>query len=148
MLSMDPNTYENYQMDEAYQAGGANELITLMKKQNRMMKILMICMAGIMAIMLLSAVILVPKTVRILGEADAAMKNVQVAVENLAEVSEALAEADLSGMIEDTRALVNESSIGIAEAIGKLNQIEFGTLNKAISDFQAVVEPMARLFGR
>ncbi len=145
---MDPNTYENYQMDESYQAGGASELITLMQKQNRMMKILMICMAGIMAIMLLSAVILVPKTVRILGEADAAMKNVQVAVENLAEVSEALAEADLSGMIEDTRALVNESSIGITEAIGKLNQIEFGTLNKAISDFQAVVEPMARLFGR
>lgn len=145
---MDPNTYENYQMDDSYQAGGAGELITLMKKQNRMMKILMICMAGIMAIMLLSAVILVPKTVRILGEADAAMKNVQVAVENLAEVSEALAEADLSGMIEDTRALVNESSIGITEAIGKLNQIEFGTLNKAIGDFQAVVEPMARLFGR
>lgn len=124
------------------------ELIALMKKQNTLMKSLLGCMGVIAVVVLLTAALLVPRAVSVLSQADGVMRNAQTAVENLTEVSQELADADIAGMIQDTRMLVNESSVGIADTMEKLNRIEFDTLNQAIGDFQKAVAPLAKLFGR
>lgn len=124
-----------------------DKLIRLMKKQNRLMRVMLLCLIIVTVVTVGAAGLLLPRTMRVMKNADEAIKNAQVAVENMAEISQELADADLAGMIEDTRVLVNESSAGIADAMKKLDQIEFDKLNKAIGDFQAVVEPLARLFG-
>ena len=63
-------------------------------------------------------------------------------------VSSDLAQADLSGMLEHVDSLAQTSEEGMAEALEKISALDIESLNEAIRDLQAVVEPMARLFGR
>lgn len=117
------------------------ELILLMRRQNRLMKALLSCFLIITILSVMTAAILLPRTFRIMNQAE-------TAVANLTAVSESLAEADLDGMIKDTRTLIQDSSAGITQTMEKLDQIEFDKLNQAISDFQATIAPLAKLFGR
>lgn len=74
--------------------------------------------------------------------------NVSAVMDNLEDVTAQLAEADLGGMAEDVSELVHTSQSGVEEALAKLNKIDLETLNKAIEDLAAVVEPLANFFGR
>jgi len=78
-----------------------------------------------------------------LAEADVA-----AVMTNLERVTDQLAEADLGGMAGDVSELVHTSQAGVEEALGKLNSIDLDTLNDAIEDLAAVVEPLARFFGK
>ncbi|MDL2257989.1 hypothetical protein LJC42_02375 [Eubacteriales bacterium OttesenSCG-928-K08] len=80
----------------------------------------------------------------------------------LSTLASQLEEADLPGLVEETRVLVEgaqetvnsaqsaivDSTQGIDSALSSINEIDFKTLNKAITDLHAVVEPLARLFNR
>ena len=74
--------------------------------------------------------------------------NVSAVMDNLEDVTAQLAEADLGGMAEEVGELVHTSQSSVEEALAKLNEIDLETLNKAISDLAAVVEPLANFFGR
>ena len=69
--------------------------------------------------------------------------------------TEELSAADLPALIDDARTLVNDAHSSLtgaasstAEALKKLNTLDIETLNEAIADLAAVVEPLSRLFGR
>ena len=64
---------------------------------------------------------------------------------NLETVTQDLASADLSSMVEGVNTLAVNSQSAIAEAMKKLDLIDIDTLNKAIEDLADVVEPLAKV---
>ena len=53
----------------------------------------------------------------------------------------------INTMVDGINSLVTTNSENLAEAIAKLNGIDFETLNKAIADLEATVQPLANFFG-
>ncbi len=53
------------------------------------------------------------------------------------------AEGDFKLMVENVDSLVSASQTGINETMQKLNAIDFNKLNRAISDFSAVVQKLS-----
>ena len=70
----------------------------------------------------------------------------EVVLENLTEVTDQLAGMDLGIMVENVDELVITSQAGVEQAIEQLNAIDFETLNQAIEDLSAVIEPLANFF--
>ena len=52
---------------------------------------------------------------------------------------------DFTGMVEDVDTLVTTAQSSLEQTMGKLNSIDFDTLNNAIEDLAKVVEPMSKL---
>jgi len=70
----------------------------------------------------------------------------EVVLENLTEVTDQLAGMDLGTMVENVDELVTTSQAGVEQAMEQLNAIDFETLNQAIEDLAAVIEPLANFF--
>lgn len=64
---------------------------------------------------------------------------------DLETVAATLAQADLGSMVENVDALVQTAQQSLALTMEKLNTIDFATLNQAIADLAAVVEPLAKI---
>lgn len=111
------------------------------KKQYRLTRLIAVMVTGIFLLAFLSAAVLVPRAAAALEKADETLAK-------LDEVAEGLAETDLPGLIKRTDGLLTDSGEGLQEALEKVNAIDIETLNKAIGDLQAIVAPLARLFGR
>lgn len=69
----------------------------------------------------------------------------ETVMEDLGVVAEALAAADLGGIVENVNLLAAESQSVVADAMKKLDTIDIATLNKAIKDLADVVEPLAKV---
>lgn len=69
----------------------------------------------------------------------------ETVMEDLGVVAEALAAADLGGIVENVNILAAESQSAVADAMKKLDTIDIATLNKAIKDLADVVEPLAKV---
>ena len=69
----------------------------------------------------------------------------EAVMEDLGVVAEALAAADLGGIVENVNILAAESQSAVADAMKKLDTIDIATLNKAIKDLADVVEPLAKV---
>lgn len=87
-------------------------------------------------VFVLSVVSILPSVFRTLNSAETALNNANTAI----------LQAQVT--LEDVSDLVVDSQKQINGAMEKLNSIDFESLNKAIKDLQAVVEPMADLFGK
>jgi len=70
----------------------------------------------------------------------------EVVLKNLTEVTDQLAGMDLGAMVENVDELVITSQAGVEQAMNTLNSIDFDTLNQAIEDLAAVIEPLANFF--
>lgn len=131
-------------MDEKYYA--------LMKKQNSLLRAILLVFVLLTVLMGAALFLVVPKTVAVLNNADIAIKKADAIMtdlegveKDLEKVTTQLSEADITGLIENTQVMVEESQGTLKTATDKLNSIDFDTLNKAISDLQAVVEPLANM---
>ena len=69
----------------------------------------------------------------------------EIILDNMETVTQELADADLTGMVENVNDLTEESQTVVADAMEKLDTIDIATLNKAIKDLAAVVEPLAKI---
>ena len=69
----------------------------------------------------------------------------EVILDNMETVTQELADANLTGMVENVNDLTEESQTVVADAMEKLDTIDIATLNKAIKDLAAVVEPLAKI---
>ena len=69
----------------------------------------------------------------------------ETVMEDFGVVAEALAAADLGGIVENVNILAAESQSAVADAMKKLDTIDIATLNKAIKDLADVVEPLAKV---
>ena len=117
------------------------QYINYMKKQCNALRVIAVLVAGIFLVVLISAVQLVPRATDTLAQAEEVLGN-------LAQVTEELEKANLPGLIENLDTLVGESGEGIQDAMEKLGTVDIDTLNEAIGDLQAIVEPLAKLFVR
>lgn len=125
-------------MDEN-QAVQSGQILEQLKNQNRMMRALLIVVSALLAVMIIAGAVLVPKTVRLMGEA-------QTAVENLTEVSGQLARTDINKLVKDTEAFLKEAGDGITDTVEIMETIDFEGLNSAIGDLQATASALASLF--
>ena len=69
-------------------------------------------------------------------------------ISDLETVSNQMANANLGSIVEEVNGLVQSSQASLEQTMGKINSIDFETLNKAIQDLSKVVQPLANLFGR
>lgn len=81
----------------------------------------------------------------LLPQVNAVIDQTQTVLGNLEQTTQALAAADLGGMVANVDTLVATGQESLQQTMEKLNTIDFDALNKAISDLADVVEPMSRL---
>ncbi len=82
----------------------------------------------------------------LMTELETNLASLEGSIENLDVISGQLADSDLQGMVENVNELAVSSQKNIGDAVQKLDAIDFDTLNKAIKDLAAVVEPLAKFF--
>lgn len=124
-----------------------DEMMRTLRKQNFWMRITALCMAGIFAVALLSAVILIPRATKVLENATQTLEEADVAVQELNKTATELAKVDIEGLVSDTQVLIDNSTNGISQALEKLNAVDIETLNNAISSLNSIVSPLSKLFG-
>ena len=88
---------------------------------------------------------LLPQVLAILPQIDGVLNQMQGVLTDLGTTTEQLAQIDLSGMVTGVDTLVTTAQQGLNETFGKLDTIDFATLNKAIADLAAVVEPLSKI---
>ena len=117
------------------------ELIRLQAKSSKSGKILVAIMSVIVAIVIATAIIVLPPALRILNEtntlvtsAEQTIGEVDVMIKGIQNVT-----GGISELVEDNREAVTESVL-------KLKDIDIESLNKSIKEFADVLEPLANFF--
>ena len=72
--------------------------------------------------------------------------HMRTTLNNLESVTAQLTSMDLEGMIVNVDELVSVGRETLTETAGMLDSLDMETLNRAIRDLAAVVEPLARFF--
>lgn len=106
---------------------GNEELVSLMKRQLRVQKIHMILTAIILAVLAVSAVVIVPKTVNTITKVDKSLDTLNSTV--LPAVSK-LDMAELNGTVSDLKKAING--------------IDIDSLNDAIKNLDVTLKPLAQ----
>lgn len=117
------------------------------KQRKYMRRLLHFMQATVLAVVIL-IVLAAGSIVSVLPRLNEVSRQTEEVIANLEVVTGQLAEANLAGMIENVNTLVISSESGMQEALGKIDAINLEALNQSIEDFSAVVEPLARLFGK
>ncbi len=124
----------------------------LLEKQVSSSKKQSIIVSALMLVVAIALILLTVQLGGILEEANSAIAEITSLTKELSTILE---NTQLTELLNNANALIVESGDalkealeGVDEALGTVSQIDIESLNKAISDLQKVVEPLARLFGR
>ena len=109
---------------------------TYLKKQLNMMKVLMFAMAGIFLMLLVAVAVLVP-------DVTATLDNANIALEQISSTAQ-----EMDNVLNSVETLVEDSSVGVSQALDNMNSIDFEKLNRSIEDFNNVVSPLSSFFSR
>ncbi|MBQ0028713.1 MAG: hypothetical protein KBS96_08950 [Lachnospiraceae bacterium] len=120
------------EMNEVQQTGLLVTLEKLQKKQLFYQRV----SSFLILVFVLSFISILPTVFSTLKSAGTALDNANTAI----------LQAQVT--LEDVSDLAVSSQSQINGAMDKLNSIDFESLNEAIRDLQAIVEPMADLFGK
>ena len=71
-----------------------------------------------------------------------------VSLKNLEQLTAELNEADLGGTVENINNLTIQATGDLSASMERLNSVDLETLNEAIDNLNATVEPLARFFGK
>ena len=107
-----------------------------LKKQLNMMKVLMFAMKGIFLMLLIAVAVLVPSITSTLDNANAALEQISYTAQ------------EMDSVLNSVESLVEDSSIGVSEALENMNSIDFEKLNRSIEDFNNVISPLSSFFSR
>lgn len=88
-------------------------------------------------------VLLLVKIRQFLPQLELLASQAELVLTNLEAVTGELQKLDMDSMVENINSLVITSQTGVEEALGTIKEIKFDTLNQAIEDLAAVVQPMA-----
>lgn len=88
---------------------------------------------------------ILPEITETLPQINTVIGQMQTVLGNLESTTDQLASMDLQTMVSDVDALVVTGQQSLEQTMEKLNSIDIATLNKAIADLAAVVEPLAKL---
>ena len=134
-------------MEENQERISETELLTEIRnetrKQVKFAKISAAFIGGIFVIILVAAIILVPRVSVTLQHADQLIGNANLALAEITRMSNSV--GDMSKKVDQ---LVADNSEKLTESVEKLSSIDFAGLNKAIKDLQDAVGPFANLMNR
>ena len=71
-----------------------------------------------------------------------------VSLKNLEQLTAELNEADLGGTVENINNLTIQATGDLSASMERLNSVDLETLNEAIDNLNATVEPLAKFFGK
>lgn len=111
-----------------------------LKRQRRYLRFIAAILAVFMSGVILFIAIAAPRINTIISE-------VETASESLDEISRQLTDADIPSMIDKISRLAENSDQIVSRAAQNMDKIDFDKLNKAITDLQAVISTLARVFG-
>ena len=97
-------------------------------------------------LLLLTVAKIVPDIKSLSDEISGIAAQAESVLTNLETVTEELAEADFSTMVQNMDDLVLTSQEGVSKALEKMEAMDIEALNKAVANLAAVVEPMAKFF--
>jgi methyl-accepting chemotaxis protein len=126
------------------------KLYDLVKKQLFYQRISTCCIAGILLVAIIVAVVMVPKVNKTVDHVNEAIAQVNT-VANKAEKSLENVDVMVEGIIKATdnmNSLVEENAEEITQATKSMSEIDFEGLNKAISDLQTAVAPLVTFFSK
>ena len=113
------------------------------KKQLFYTRILTVVLGAILASFIIALCIILPPAVRAINHIDDAVTE---AADTLEKADKAIDGVNsMTGQVTD---FIETNSESVSESMKKLQDVDFDGLNKAISDLESVVSPMAKLFGR
>lgn len=115
------------------------EILKSQKKNTRAQQIAMSACCVMAGILLIACIILVPRAVSLMHQAETAIAGVN---ELTAQMQVSLAGVDT--LTQDLDILVVTNTEEVQQAVQKLNGIDFDALNQAITDLRDVVEPLAK----
>ena len=113
------------------------------KKQIFYTKILTVVLAAILAAFIVALCVILPPAVRMINHADEALEEATDTLNNANEAIEGV-----NSMTSVVTSFIETNSETVSDSMKKLQSVDFEGLNNAISDLEAVVEPMANLFGK
>ncbi len=87
--------------------------------------------------------ILLLKLLQFIPQLEDLIAQAEILLRDLDTVTKSLSQLDLSQMVENINDLVTTSQSGVEEALEKINEIDFDTLNQAVKDLSNVVKPLA-----
>lgn len=111
-----------------------------LKRQRTYLRFIAAILAVFMSGVILFIAIAAPRINTIISE-------VETASESLNEISRQLTDADIPSMIDKISRLAENSDQIVSRAAQNMDKIDFDKLNKAITDLQAVISTLARVFG-
>ena len=88
---------------------------------------------------------IVPQVTAVIPKITEVVSQMQTVLTNLEKTTSQMAQMDLSIMVSDVNDLVVTGQQSLEQTMAKLDSIDFATLNKAIKDLAAVVEPLAKV---
>lgn len=88
---------------------------------------------------------ILPQITGVLPEITDVISQMQTVLTNLETTTAQLAQLDLGTMVTNVGQLVATGQQSLEQTMSKLDGIDFTTLNRAIKDLAAVVEPLAKV---
>ena len=126
------------------------ELLSEQTKSARNSWIAMIAVVVMTAALLIGFGMVLPRTIRTLDAAYTTLNEGETLLKQAEEMVEqakhSLAEVDV--MVGSVNKLVEDNTEDLTEAMDKLNSLDIEKLNQSIEDLNAVIAPLAKLFGR
>jgi uncharacterized protein YoxC len=123
------------------------QILVYQKKEARNSKILSIAAICVATALLISLAIVVPKVFRFIGQLEETVievDNLLVDVKSITKDVNGLAD-NVNSLVDNTNNMVTDNMGAITEIVQSLNEIDFDTLNKAITDLSDVVEPLGNM---
>ena len=114
------------------------ELRDLSKKRLFYQKISTCCIAGMLAVLIICVLIVIPKVSTTLSHINSVATKAETSIESIDKMTDSILKAS-----ENMNKLVDDNGENLAAAVKSLSEIDFEGLNKAISDLQDAVGPMA-----
>lgn len=155
MLSEDIGETVTNETGENLKEDFAEKNHKLLIKQNRIMYGILACVGGMFLVALVSAILIVPHVLTILKDTEVTLARVEAELDQFSKIekiiddmsimSKDLLEADIPGLITDTKVLVEDSGEGITDAVSKLDSIDINGLNEAIADLNKAANAMGKI---
>lgn len=133
-----------------------NEMLELMRKMEESSRKQLLytriqCIAAVVAVVCFAGIFflirdLLPQVSAIMADIPGLVSQLESVLGNLEVVTTDLAAVDFETMVTGINSLVSTGQVSLEETVAKLNAIDFESLNKAIGNLSAVVEPMASFF--
>ncbi len=126
--------------------GGVDPMAQMMaigKKQLFWQRVMAVVTAGIFLVIAICAYILIPKITTTIGNIDNAVADAQNSIKNIDVMVDSVTEAS-----DNLNKMVDENADNLNDAMAKLSSVDFDGLNKAITDLQDAVGPMASFFNK